>query len=117
MVDRDHAAVQDIFREWRSKPISESLWLLEYGWSDVDATHSIEQTAKLADHVTKEAVNRGLCMADEGMEMKAQDLTGANPTSVANIAHIAVHSKHEEEREVARRIYDHVMKNLPRDNF
>ena len=57
-------------------------------------------------------------MADEGMEMKAQDLTGAcNPTSVANIAHIAVHSKYKEEREVARRIYDHMMKNLPRDNF
>ena len=56
MVDRDHAAVQDIFREWRSKPISESLWLLEYGWSDVDATHSIRANSQSSPiHVTKEA--------------------------------------------------------------
>ena len=114
LVERDLEAVREIMHEWRDKnPGIQYLheFVFKHEYRDVDASHSIEQTAKLADPVTTEAVKRGLYVVGEDMNL--MDYMDAGPTGVAKLAHVALYSQHKAERELARRMYNHMMMLLP----
>lgn len=102
--DRDKYAINKIAEDYYDGLINQNWFLSIVDFvsllSFTNTRRPIEDCAPHADYVTKQAVAQNLCLIGS-LEDCGEFNTGLNPTSVANIAYVALNSHDAEEREVA----------------